>query len=155
MAAYTDSVGFNKGAPAFPDEHHMHRIEVVLDFAAIATARAAAGLPALDATDTLEVMTLPGGSLVLAKLVEVLTAEGAAATADLGIAGTPTQWFSNADMNAVGKNLSAAAVPVLYEDDTAIIMTFDAALDAAKIRVVAFVADTNGYGMTFVSGRNL
>lgn len=155
MAAYTDSVGFNKGAAAFPDEHHMHRFEVVLDFAAIAAARAAAGLPAFAATDTLEVMTLPAGSLVLAKVIEVLTAEGAAATADLGITGTPIQWFANADMNVVGKNLSAAAVPVLYAADTPIIMTFDAALDAAKIRIVAFVADTNGYGMTFVSGRNL
>ena len=51
MAAYTDSLGFNKGTAAFPsDVTSISKFVVELDFAAIIAARSAAGATALAAT---------------------------------------------------------------------------------------------------------
>ena len=66
MANYTDSIGFNKGAAAFPaDVNSVSKFEVVLDFAAINAARTAAGAAALAAADTLQVINLPANAVVL------------------------------------------------------------------------------------------
>jgi hypothetical protein len=103
MAAYTDSLGFNKGTPALFDrnERNVVLMEVELNFAKIAAARAAAGAAALAATDTLEVMPLPPSTLVLAAGVRVSKVEGATATIDLGDSGNATRYVSNADLNAL------------------------------------------------------
>lgn len=54
MAAYTDSLGFNKGTAAFPaNVTEVSKFEVELDFAKIVAARSAAGATALSAGDTL------------------------------------------------------------------------------------------------------
>ena len=49
MAAYTDTHGFDKGSAAHPakGQTRVSYVEVVMDFAAITTARAAAGATAL------------------------------------------------------------------------------------------------------------
>ena len=90
MAAYTDSLGFNKGTAAFPaNVTEVSKFEVKLDFAAIVAARAAAGATALVANDTLQVIALPAGSVVLSAGLQVTTVESTNTTAtfDFGYTG--------------------------------------------------------------------
>lgn len=144
MPAYTDSLGFNKGTAAYPDAACVYKFEVVLDFAAIAAARAAAGAAALTATDTLEVIPLPAGSTVLMAGAEVTKAEGAAATMDFGDGTSPTTYLSNLNLNAVARTGATVAAPVFYASASSLIVTIDTAgVDAAVVRVWAVVADCN------------
>lgn len=90
MAAYTDSLGFNKGTAAFPaNVSEVSKFEVELDFAAIIAARAAASATALAAGDTLQVINLPAYSVVLAAGLNVVTVESTNTTAtfDFGYTG--------------------------------------------------------------------
>jgi hypothetical protein len=144
MAAYTDSLGFNKGTAAFPEATRgaVHKFEVVLDFAAIAAARSAASATALASTDTLEVIPLPAGSVVLAAGAQVLTVEGATATVDLGDSGSATRYLSNFDLNASSNSASALAEPYYSANASFIRVTLDNnGVDVAKVRVWALVAD--------------
>lgn len=144
MAAYTDTLGFNKGTAAFPDATAgaVHKFEVLLDFAAIAAARSAVSAAALAATDTLEIIPLPAGSVVLAVGAQVLTVEGAAATIDLGDSGSATRYLSNFDLNATSNSASALSNPFYSSSASFIRVTIDtASIDVAKVRVWALVAD--------------
>jgi hypothetical protein len=144
MAAYTDSLGFNKGTAAYPDATRgaVHKFEVLLDFAAIAAARSAAGAAALASTDTLEIIPLPAGSVVMAAGAQVLTVEGAAATVDLGDSGSATRYLSNFDLNATSNSASALAEPYYVATAAPIRLTIDSNnVDVAKVRVWALVAD--------------
>lgn len=90
MAAYTDTLGFNKGTAAFPaNVTEVSKFEVELDFAAIIAARAAAGATALAAADTLQVINLPAYSVVLAAGLNVTKVESTNTTAtfDFGYTG--------------------------------------------------------------------
>jgi hypothetical protein len=90
MAAYTDTLGFNKGTAAFPaNVNEVSKFEVELDFAAIIAARAAASATALAAGDTLQVINLPAYSVVLAAGLNVVTVESTNTTAtfDFGYTG--------------------------------------------------------------------
>lgn len=90
MAAYTDSLGFNKGTAAFPaDVTSVSKFLVELDFAAIVAARAAAGATALAAGDTLQVINLPAYSVVLSAGLNLVKVESTNTTAtfDLGYTG--------------------------------------------------------------------
>jgi len=90
MAAYTDSLGFNKGTAAFPaNVSEVSKFEVELDFAAIIAARSAASATALAAGDTLQVINLPAYSVVLAAGLNVVTVESTNTTAtfDFGYTG--------------------------------------------------------------------
>lgn len=90
MAAYTDSLGFNKGTAAFPsDVTAVSKFVVELDFAAIIAARSAAGATALSATDTLQIIALPAYSVVLAAGLNVTKVESTNTTAtfDFGYTG--------------------------------------------------------------------
>lgn len=109
MAAYTDSIGFDKGTAAFPAYGH-HRIsyyEVVLDFAKIVAARAAAGATALAAADTLQVVQLPANAVVLHAGFQVTKVESTNTTAtfDLGFTGG-----SPAAANAFGNDIASNAL---------------------------------------------
>ncbi|MEI2419726.1 hypothetical protein V6O07_05590, partial [Arthrospira platensis SPKY2] len=68
MADYTDLFGFYKNSVGFTANYtdRLSVVEIDLDFARIAAARAAAGVPALANTDTLVIGTLPKGSYVVA-----------------------------------------------------------------------------------------
>ena len=68
MAAYTDSHGFNKGSAAHPAKgiNRVGYIEVVLDFAKITADRVTAGATALAAGDSIEVLSVPANTLVMA-----------------------------------------------------------------------------------------
>lgn len=146
MANYTDSLGFFKGTAAFPAKNNdaYTVVSVDLNFAEIAAARAAAGAAALAATDTLEVLPVPAGALVLAVGADVTTAEGATATMDVGDADSATRYLTNADLNAVGNTASALAEPYFYDADSQIRITIDSNdVDVAVVRVWAVIVNTN------------
>ena len=108
MAAYTDSLGFNKGSAAFPaNVTEVSKFSVELDFAAIVAARAAAGATALAAGDTLQVISLPAGSVVLSAGLQVTKVESTNTTAtfDLGFTGG-----SPAAANAYANDLASNAL---------------------------------------------
>lgn len=101
MTAYTDSYGFAKGAAGVPALADWRRslVEVDLDFAKIAAARVAAGVAALAATDTLEVFKVKAGTLVRMLGYNLIKAEGATATMDVGDGATATGFASNINLN--------------------------------------------------------
>lgn len=105
MAAYTDSLGFNKGIAAYPDGSGVSKFEVTLDFAKIVAARAAAGATALVATDTLQVISLPASSVVLAAGLNVVTAETTNTTATFSFGYTGgSPYAANVYASAVASN---------------------------------------------------
>ena len=124
MATYTDSLGFNKGSEGFhvAGLNKISRVEVVLDFAKITAARAAASATALTSGDVIEAIPLPAKSLVMAVGLDVTTAEGGTLTA---VAGTPYAY-------GLGKYYSAA--------DTLDLKIVNAA-DVAVMRLWALVVD--------------
>lgn len=112
MATYTDSLGFNKGSAAFHAAGltKVNRVEVELDFAAIAAARSAAGATALTSGDVLEALPLPAKSLVLAVGLDVTTAEGGTLTVDVGDGTTADGYLDGVNANTVASYASALAL---------------------------------------------
>ncbi len=151
MAAYTDSLGFNKGTAAYPaNVTDISKFQVELDFAAIIAARLAAGVAALAATDTLQVISLPAGSIVLAAGVNVTSAEttNTTATFDLGFTGG-TPYAANVYANDVVSNttgLKAADLAnpsVVVTADTIDLLLNTAAPVNCVMNVFAIVANAN------------
>lgn len=125
MANYTDSLGFNKGTAAYPDGHGISKFTVELDFAKIVAARSAAGATALAATDTIQVISLPAGSIVLAAglLVTEAEATNTTATFDLGFTGASPYaanvYANDAASNSTGLKAADLANPsVIVTADT-------------------------------------
>jgi hypothetical protein len=125
MANYTDSLGFNKGTAAYPDGHGISKFTVELDFAKIVAARSAAGATALAATDTIQVISLPAGSIVLAAglLVTEAEATNTTATFDLGFTGgspyAANVYANDAASNSTGLKAADLANPsVIVTADT-------------------------------------
>lgn len=155
MAAYTDSIGFFKNSAAYPanGNDRISTFAVDLDFAAIVAARAAAGATALAATDTLHVIPLPRGSVILSAGIEVTSAETVNTTATFSVGfvgGTPAA--ANAYANALASNALAMAavgvVPTLVNGVTAnttnLAVTLGiAAPTDAVVRVFVVVADVS------------
>jgi len=143
MPAYTDSIGFNKGTAATIPAYQFagySKIELDLNFAAIAAARTAAGVAQLVATDTLQLFSVPAGTLVLSVAVQVTTAEGAVATIDIGDAASATRFLSNVNLNSVA--YTSTVTPFFYAAETPILMTIDSnSTDVAVCRVVMAVVD--------------
>lgn len=155
MAAYTDSYGFDKGGSGLPafGLHNVAVHEVVLDFAKIKAARAAAGVAALAAADTLDIMTIPKGTLADRVGYELVTPEGATFTFDLGDGDSATAWFSNANGNTTAGTLACSGLALtegapntitgnsggkFYTADGVLRMTLDHnSVDTAVIRVFA------------------
>jgi hypothetical protein len=161
MATYTDSLGFNKGtAAAYPDNglHRLTRIEVDLDFAAIAAARLEAGATALGAGDVLEVLRIPAKTQVIAVGVDVTKAEGGTLTLDVGDGVDPDGFLDGVNGNALAGYSSTTVTLVegapntlspafgfgkyYGAADTIDVTTVNAA-DLAFVRVWAIVADCN------------
>jgi hypothetical protein len=157
MATYTDSLGFNKGSAAFRADGltKVTRMEVTLDFAAIAAARSAAGAAALASGDVLEVIPVPAKSLVMRVGYDVTTAEGATATFDLGDGSDADGFLNDVDLNAVGSGVMALALTegtpntiTGYSNgkyysaaDTIDVTLNNNAINVAVVRVWALVAD--------------
>ena len=151
MAAYTDSLGFNKGVAAYPDNiGDISKIEVTVNFATVKAARLAVGATALAATDTMQIITMPANSVVLAAGMTVVTAEtiNATATIDIGFTGgTPAAanvYGNDLATNSTGlKAANAAAATVCAAADTIDILLNTAVPENAVINFFAFVANAN------------
>ena len=156
MAALTDTHGFNKGSAAHPakGQTRVSYVEVVMDFAAITVARAAAGASVLS-TDSLEVITLPANTLVLAVGATTETVEGGTATFDIGLTGGDVDLFvDGADANALG---TTACNGVGFDGDNqshyfAAADTLDLlclnAMDVAKVKVWAVLVDCSSTNLS-------
>jgi len=149
MATYNDGKGYNLGtgsAHVAAGINKVSAVSVTLDFAAITTARAAAGLTALAATDTLEVIKVPANTLVTNVVLNVTTAEGGTLTIDVGDGADPDGFI-----DGVNANTTAAYIPVAgtaaYEQgkyytaaDTIDVTTVNAA-DAAVMTLTVVMVD--------------
>ena len=149
MAAYTDTLGFNKGTAAFPaNTTEVSKFEVTLDFAAIIAARLAAGATALAATDTLQVLTLPAGSVILTAGLEVTTVEtvNTTATFDFGFTGgspaAANAYANDLASNALAYDIEALANPTAVTSaDTIDLLLNTAAPTNCVVRAFAIVAN--------------
>ena len=153
MAAYTDSHGFDKGSAAHPAKgiNRVGYIEVELNFATITADRVTAGATALSAGDSLQVLSIPANTLVLAVGATTTTAEGAASTFDLGLTGGDVDGFvDGGDANSAGTTSSNGAL-LSGDNQSHYFATADtidmligvsgAVTDAAVIKVWAVIVD--------------
>lgn len=151
MAAYTDSLGFNKGTAAYPaNVSDISKFEVTVDFADVKAARSAAGATALVATDTLQIISLPAGSVVLSAGMNVVTAEtiNATATIDIGFTGgspaAANVYGNDLATNSTGLKAADLANPtVVASADTIDILLNTAVPENAVIKFFAFVGNAN------------
>ena len=153
MAAYTDTHGFDKGSAAHPAKglNRVGYIEVPLAFADITSARATAGATALSAGDSLEVLSIPADTLVMAVGATTITAEGAASTFDIGLTGGDVDGFVDGGAaTSAGTTKSNGALIISAKNghyfaaaDTIdmLIGVSGAVTDTAKIKVWALVVD--------------
>jgi hypothetical protein len=153
MAAYTDTHGFDKGSAAHPAKgiNRVGYIEVTLDFAEITAARVTAGATALATGDSLQVLSIPANTVVMAVGATTMTAEGAASTFDIGLTGGDVDGFiDGGNANAAGTTSSNGAL--LNGDNNShyfaaadtidmLIGVSGAVTDLAKIKVWAVIAD--------------
>ena len=151
MTAFTDSLGFNKGTAAYPaNVTDISKFEVTLNFATIIAARLAAGATALAATDTLQVISLPAGSIVLAAGVNVTSAEttNTTATFDLGFTGgspyAANVYANDVVSNTTGLKAADLANPsVIVTADTIDLLLNTAAPVNCVVNVFAIVANAS------------
>jgi hypothetical protein len=150
MAAYTDSLGFNKGTAAYPDGSGISKYSVELDFAKIVAARAAAGATALAATDTLQIISLPAGTVVLSAGINIASAEttNTTATFDLGYTGgspaAANVYGNDLASNSTGLKAADLANPTVVATADTIDLLLNTAVPAnAVVNVFAVVIDTN------------
>jgi hypothetical protein len=151
MTAFTDSLGFNKGTAAFPaNVTEVSKFEVTLDFAKIVAARSAAGATALAAADTLQVIALPAGSVVLTAGLQVTKVESTNTTAtfDLGFTGgspaAANAYANDLASNALGYGIANLANPtaVTSADTIDILLNTDVPTDCV-VKAFAIVANVS------------
>lgn len=150
MTAYTDTLGFYKGTAAVGAhaDKRLGYVEVELDFAKIVAARSAASATALAAADTLQVIQVPAGMLMLAGGLNVTSAEttNTTATFDLGCTGgspiAANAFANDVASNAVSVNSTGLAAPVLFStaDTIDLLINTDDPTDAV-IKVWALFFD--------------
>jgi hypothetical protein len=157
MATYTDSLGFNKGSAALPSNalNKTHLVEIVLDFPAIIAARAAAGATALAASDVLEVLPIPAGTIVTNVGMVVTTAAGVTSTIAIGDGSAAAGYLAATSANSAATSggvpvlSSGAFAPTLsggkvYAAADTIDITIGTAVPAAAVvRVFALFTDIN------------
>ena len=151
MAAYTDSLGFNQGTAAYPaNTSDISKFEVTVDFAAVKAARTAAGATALVATDTMQIIKLPAGSIVLAAGMNVVKAEATntTATIDIGFTGgspaAANAYGNDLATNSLGLKAADLANPTIVASaDTIDILLNTAVPENAVIKFFAFVGNAN------------
>ena len=151
MAAFTDSLGFNKGTAAFPSNTtDVSKFEVELDFAAIIAARLASGATALAAADTLQIIALPAGSVVLSAGLQVTSAEtvNTTATFDFGFTGgspaAADAYANGLASNALAYGIEALANPTAVTSaDTIDILLNTAAPTNCVVKAFAIVANVS------------
>lgn len=117
-------------------------VEVKFDMDAIADERVANNRTAIAAADVLNAVGVKAGTWVPMVALQVVTAEGAAATADVGDGSTAAGFISNADLNVVGWTSSlitttyslATAGGKLYTADD----TIDLVIDSNNVDAAVF-----------------
>ncbi|WP_299077095.1 hypothetical protein [uncultured Paraglaciecola sp.] len=150
MATYTDGVGFDLNTAAYSDRG-LHKVtvnSVVLDFAAIIAARAAAGATALAATDVLTVLHIPAETILLGAGIEVTTVESTNTTAvfHVGDGADPDGYVASQASNALGSDASSGALgfgKYYAAADTLDLSLITAAPTDAVIRVFAVMANVS------------
>lgn len=151
MAAYTDTLGFNKGTAAFPaNVTDISKFEVTVDFAAVKAARTAAGATALAAADTMQIISLPAGSVVLSAGMNTTSVEtiNDTATIDIGFTGgspaAANAYGDNLVTNTTGLKAADLANPtIVITADTIDILLNTAVPENAVIKFFAVVANAN------------
>lgn len=147
MATYTDSLGFNKGTASFPaNVTEISKFEVKVDLAAIIAARTAAGATALAATDVLEVIPLPAGSVVLSAGCQVIEAEttNTTGTYSLGYGGATTAYTNALANNALAYGITNLANPTVFASADTIDLLFNTAVGTnGVVNVFAIVANVS------------
>lgn len=150
MTAFTDTLGFYKGSAAVGAhaDKRLGYVEVELDFAKVIAARSAASATALAAADTLQVIQVPAGMLMLAGGLNVTSAEttNTTATFDLGCTGgspiAANAFCNDIASNAVAVNSTGLAAPVLFSTaDTIDLLLNTAAPTDAVLKVWALFFD--------------
>lgn len=135
MAAYTDTLGFNKGTASMA--HGTGRLvwlEVEIDMATVIAARLAAGATALAAADTLQVLQLPAKLLILQGGISVTEAEttNTTGTFDIGFTGASpaaANVFGNdVANNAVAQTATGLAAPLLITTADTLDVLFNTAV---------------------------
>ena len=157
MATYTDSLGFNKGTAAYPanDLNKSVRVEMVLDFPKIIAARSAAGATALAASDVMEIIPIPAGTIVSNVGMVVTTAAGVTSTISIGDGSAAAGYLAATSANSAATSggvpvlASGAFAPTLsggklYSAADTIDITLGTAVPAAAVvRVFALLTDIN------------
>ena len=149
MATYNDGKGYNLGTGAAHVAAGINRVSSItvdLDFAAITTARAAAGLTALGAADILEVIKVPAKTLVTHVALEVTTAEGGTLTLDVGDGDNPDGYLDGVNGNATAAYLTVAGTDAFeagkyYTAADTIDIVLNNAADAAVMTLTAVMVD--------------
>lgn len=156
MATYTDSLGFNKGSAGFHAAGltKVNRVEVEMDFAAIAAARTAAGATALASGDVLQAIPLPAKTLVLHVGVDVTTAGTSGLTLDVGdgadadgyldgVAGDAAGSFASIHTLSTGATVGLTAGKYYTAADTIDLVLVGQAPGSLVCRVWALVVDAS------------
>jgi hypothetical protein len=131
MTAYTDSLGFNKGtADAYlaSGADHLTVMSVELDFADIIAARSAAGVLALTTSDTLQVLRIPAGSVVLSAGFTVTSVESTNTTGTIGLADGSVTYATGIAINATGTSAANLANPTVYSAADTLDISFATAM---------------------------
>ena len=131
MTAYTDSLGFNKGtADAYlaSGTDHLTVMSVELDFADIIAARSAAGVSALTTSDTLQVLRIPAGSVVLSAGFTVTSVESTNTTGTIGLADGSVTYATGIAINATGTSAANLANPTVYSAADTLDISFATAM---------------------------
>ena len=141
MTAFTDTLGFYKGSAGFGahSDKRLGYVSVKLDFAKIVAARAAASATALAAGDTLQVLQIPAGALMLAGGLTVSEAEltNTTATFDLGCTGgspiAANAFVNDGASNAVANLSTGLAAPQLFATADTIDLLLNTAVPANAV----------------------
>ena len=160
MAAYTDTHGFDKGSAAHTakGQTRVSYVEVLLDFVTITADRVTAGATALAAGDSLQVISVPANTLVLAVGATTEVVEGATATFDIGTTGGTTDGFvDGGNANALGTTACNGAFldgnnqsHYFAAADTIDILlaVSGSTLDTAKVKVWAVLVDCSSTNLS-------
>lgn len=147
MVAYTDSLGFNKGtADAYlaSGTANLTVMSVELDFAAIIAARSAAGVSALTTSDSLQVLRIPAGSVVLSAGFTVTSVESTNTTGTIVLADGSVTYATGIAINATGTSAANLANPTIYSAADTLDISFGTAMPTdLKVKAWVVMADVS------------
>lgn len=110
------------------------KVSKIVDASAAAVVKGSA----LTTADIMQMIVVPANSLILSVFINVLTAEGAACTIDVGDGGSASRYANDLDVNATGATVYSTPYSVGTSDIDIRVTTNTAATDAfvAELTVV-------------------